>query len=153
MHFDFVIYARHSVTFLTAGVRTLTHWAREAWARRRRVAAPARALAVVPGRFAAFWDTAAEMEARERMATGANVGAIDVAAWRAEADAVDAVRPRAAAMLRSAAQAVETLRRMMRDLEEARDSAFDRLNRERRAFAVERYQWERSAITREEWRG
>lgn len=64
-----------------------------------------------------------------------------------------AADPLAAAMLRSAAQAVETLRRMMRDLEEARDSAFDRLNRERRTFAVERYQWQRSAITREEWRG
>ena len=151
MHFNFVIYALRGVTFLTACVKSLANRALARW--RRRVEEPARVWRVVPGRFVAFWDTASELEARERMTTSANVGAPEVAAWRAEAEVVDAVRPRAAAMLRSAASAVETLRRMMRDLEEARDYAFARLDRERRAFAVERYDWQRGAVTRGEGKG
>lgn len=145
MHFNIAIYARHGVTFLTACVRTLTRRAREAWARRRRVTAPARVWPVVPGRFVEFWDTAAEMEAWERMAARVDVDAVKVAAWRAEADVVHAVRPRTAAMLRSAARAVETLEAALRDMDDARQQAIDRLVRERRAWMVERYRLREAA--------
>lgn len=102
---------------------------------------------VLPGVYAPFWDHLAEVEAglAAARARPARMTARDLALARVQADRLELERPAVASMLRSAVVTIEALESALRDMDDARQQAVDRLARERRAWMVDRYRLQRAA--------
>lgn len=103
--------------------------------------------AVVPGVYTPFWDHLADIEASlaAHLAVSPRMTAREVTLARVQADRLEIERPQLAAMLRSAVATIEALERALRDMDDARQQAVDRLARERRAWMVDRYRLREAA--------
>lgn len=140
-HYEIVV--RGAVWRTVAAVRKLLTRATN-----RPVSAPESArFAVVPGVYTPFWDHLADIEASlaARRAVSPRMTAREVTLARIQADRLEIERPQLAAMLRSAVATIESLERALRDMDDARQQAVDRLARERRAWMVDRYRLREAA--------